>query len=494
MRRLAPLIAIAVVVGALTTVAPSAGGATNGGGAAAGTGFTAVAAGKSPQGRARPPRRQTQEAVFNVPNPWGTKAQNYNIVSRIAQAIRGVPGPTKYHPNPTITIATYLMDHTASVTAMIEACQRGVDIRVVLDDDIVNRNSRRLISALNGDNIHDTDGDGKADSKPKTGPCGRKLRKKRDRDGDKRGWGYAQRQLVDEDPVLMSRTQARASLDQPITASRTWGKDGSYVKVCDGGCRNAGSGGNMHSKFYLFSKTGKSRNVVMISSSNINRGGAKLGWNDMYIMRERPESYKYYLMVHRALTKEVRANNQTEYIVDGPITSRFFPIRKGGKRNDPTLRDLKNVRCTSAFGPTEIHISMFFWKGSRGNYLVDRLLDLAHNGCRVSIIYGAPSRQIAERLRNAAGAGRINLYDSRWDMDLDGYVDVRTHAKYLLVKGTYKDDSSAFLVSTGSQNWVNGSLSLGDETSVNINLKSAYQAYRHNWDVIRAHSRRLPYA
>lgn len=157
-----------------------------------------------------------------------------------------MPGLTKYHPNPTITIATYLLDHTPSVTALIEARQRGVDIRVVLDNDIDNRNSRRLISALNGDNIHDTDGDGKADSKPKTGPCGRKLRKK----GDKRlDTELSRRSVVEQDtePVLMTRAQARASLNQPITASRTWGKDGSYVKICDGGCRNAGSGGNMHS-------------------------------------------------------------------------------------------------------------------------------------------------------------------------------------------------------------------------------------------------------
>ena len=38
----------------------------------------------------------------------------------------------------------------------------------------------------------------------------------------------------------------------------------------------------MHSKFYLFSRTGASQHVVMVSSSNLNRGGAVLGWNDMY--------------------------------------------------------------------------------------------------------------------------------------------------------------------------------------------------------------------
>jgi hypothetical protein len=46
---------------------------------------------------------------------------------------------------------------------------------------------------------------------------------------------------------------------------------------------------------------------------------------------------------------------------------------------------------------------------------------------------------------------------------------------------------------TGSQNWVAGSLSKGDETTLNIALKSAYRDYLHNWNDIRRHSRRLPY-
>ena len=46
---------------------------------------------------------------------------------------------------------------------------------------------------------------------------------------------------------------------------------------------------------------------------------------------------------------------------------------------------------------------------------------------------------------------------------------------------------------TGSQNWVTGSLSVSDETSLNIALRSAYRSYLKNWDAIRDHSRRLPY-
>jgi hypothetical protein len=45
---------------------------------------------------------------------------------------------------------------------------------------------------------------------------------------------------------------------------------------------------------------------------------------------------------------------------------------------------------------------------------------------------------------------------------------------------------------TGSQNWVAGSLSRGDELSLNIALGSAYNDYVADWRNIRAHSRRVP--
>ena len=111
----------------------------------------------------------------------------------------------------------------------------------------------------------------------------------------------------------------------------------------------------------------------------------------------------------------------------------------------------------------------------------------------MNVIYGAPSVKMAERLRDAARARRIKLYDSRWDYDGDGWNEVRTHAKYVLVKGTFGKKRRARVVMTGSQNWVSGSLTRGDETTLNIARKRAYQQYVKHWNAVRKHSRRLPY-
>ena len=408
--------------------------------------------------------------VFNVPRPWGTKAQKYRIVSTVEKAIRKTPGPTKAEPNPRIVISTYLLDRKPSVDALVAACRRGVSVRVIMDEDIENKNSRRIIRTLNGDNVPDRNGDGIGDRKPRAGACNRPLKNR------------VAAKMTGEDLARSMRV--------PTEDSVTWGKDKSYAKKCDGSCR--GRGGNMHSKFFLFSKTGTARNVVIVSSSNLNRGGAELGWNDGFVINNRATLYNGFNTVHREMTEDSRAGDRKVEVRDGRYTARFFPMRNAGKRKDPTLKDLNQIGCRSALGRTQIHVSMFYWKGSRGQYLATKLLNLARQGCSVNIIYGAPSLEIAERLRNAAKSRLINLYDSRWDMNNDGYNEVRTHAKYVLVKGRYGGKAKSWQVLTGSQNWVAGSLSRGDEVTLNVASRSAYNDYRKNWQAIRKHSRRMP--
>jgi hypothetical protein len=435
-------------------------------------------------------------ATFNKPRHFGTEAEHYRILTTIEKAINHTR-PTAKDPHPVIMVTSFLLDRSVAVTDLIDACRRHVQVRVILDEDIDNANARRLIKALNADNVRDRNGDGIADTKPKAGPCNRRLRTGRTTtDGTlERGTGTVKRQLPYYPNRFRSPSMSVAAARQsvrivPGDTEVTWGKDGSYVKRCDGSCR--GPGGNMHSKMYVFSHTGKAKHVVMESSSNLNRGGALLGWNDLFVMNNRPKSYKVYAAIHREMTRDTRAGDKKVQVVDGPYTSRFFPMRHASKRNDPTLNDLQKIRCTSDLGPTQIHVSMFYWKGYRGDYLLDKLLSLARSGCQVSVIYGAPSRAIAARLRSAAKAGVVRLYDSRWDFNEDGFNEIRTHAKYVLVRGTVGTDRSSFQVWTGSQNWVAGSLSKGDEISLNIATKAAYNSYLGDWVMIRNHSRQIP--
>ena len=377
-----------------------------------------------------PPRGPT----FNTPRPWGSHAQRYHIVRTVDTAIDHT-SPTSWDPHPVIYISLFLLDDKTSVDALINARNRGVSVRVVLDPDITGHQADRLTTVLNLDNHPDVHGP------------------------------------ISSDP-------------------ETWGKDQSYVLRCNGSCR--GGGGNVHTKFYAFSHSGDVRNVVMVSSSNLNAGGALNGWNDLFVMEQRPTTFAYYAKIHAEMTDQTRASGGLDQVVDGPFTSRFFPMQNASKSTDPTMRDLNKIRCSSNFGRTRINVSMFYWSGTRGAYLASKLINLGRQGCIVSVIYGAPSKQVRLQLRAAAVKHLINVYDSRWDLNGDGYYDVRTHGKYLLVKGTYAGNRSAHLVSTGSQNWVGGSLTIGDEVTLNIALASAYTKYMNNWNVVRNHSRRIP--
>ncbi len=376
-------------------------------------------------------------AAFNTPRPWGTSAQRYHIVRTVDTAIRNVPGWSSNEAvaQPVIYISQFLLDDKPSVDALINASNRGDSVRVVLDPDIVGHQADRLTWALNHDNKPDVNGP------------------------------------ISSDP-------------------KTWGADESYVLRCTGSCR--GGGGNVHTKFYAFSRTGSVKNVVMVSSSNLNKGGALNGWNDLYVMRQRPKTFAKFAEIHAEMTDQTRAGTGLDEVVDGPYTSRFFPMENATKANDPTMKDLNRIRCHSAFGRTRINVSMFYWEGTRGAYLASKLISLARDGCQISVIYGAPSKAVRLQLRAAAVKHLINVYDSRWDLNGDGAYDVRTHEKYVLVKGTFAGNRSAHLVMTGSQNWVGGSLSKGDEVTLNIALTSAYNSYIRNWGVVRNHSRRIP--
>lgn len=411
--------------------------------------------------------RPIDAPAFNVPHPWGTPGQRSAILRKVESAINHTP------KGQTMLISSYLFDQRSSVNALISACRRGVSVRVVLDGQIASHQSRRLVAALNGDNIRPNGHGGW--TKPKTRKCGRRLA------------GHTK-----VSPDAMSAKQIQQSVSGPTGNSRTWGKDKSYVKKCSGSCR--GTGALMHAKFYAFSRTSGIPHVIMVSSSNLNDGGAVRGWNDLAAMKRRPKSFKMYEAIHLEMTQDDEGDDRGKFeVVDGPYTSRFFPWPGTGRKGDPVMKDLNKIGCHGPRGRTLVQVSMFYWKGTRGNYIATKLLSLAHHGCQVSIIYGAPSNQIASRLRAAAGAGVINLFDSRWWFDDgDTEVDVRTHSKYILVNGRYGGRARSWQVMMGTANWTPGSLVRADENSINIASASVWRAYSRNWTFVRNHSRRVP--
>ena len=333
----------------------------------------------------------------------------------------------------TVLISTYLLDRKPAVDALVGAKRRGVRVRVVMDGGIDSGPARRLKFVLNRDN-------------------------------------------------------GRQGL--------RWGPDGSFAVQCVGSCRGGGENQAMHAKFYAFSHTGTARNVVMVSSGNINRAGATLGYNDLFTMRGVPRTFATYKRVHDEMSLD-RVDGDP-YVVwrEDRFESRVFPRRGASRATDPTYQALSRVHCAGATGGagrggrTALHVSMFHWQGERGMYLARRLLALHRDGCVVRVIYGAPSDEVSALLRDSAWRGGIDLYDSREDRNEDGQVDLRVHSKYLLINGHYGTDRSSWRVLTGSQNWSDGSLTGGDENTLHVNSRPAYARYLDNWNFVREHGTR----
>ena len=187
-------------------------------------------------------------AVFNVPAPWGTAEQQNRIINKVNTAVEHAA------PGSTVLIATYLFDRKKSVDALIAACQKGASVRVLLDGNIATSASARLAQTLNGDNVDD---DG-----PNTGACGQGA------------------PVPGETPTPLTQEDVPESVTEVDGSRPSWGGDRSYVAKCNRACR--GDGSSMHGKFYVFSQTGEASNVIMVSSSNLNAGGASRGWNDLY--------------------------------------------------------------------------------------------------------------------------------------------------------------------------------------------------------------------
>ena len=103
--------------------------------------------------------------TYNEPNPWGSGSDNTRIVRKVEEAFKNVR-PTRKDPHPVILVTGYLFDRKNSADALIDACRRGVSVRVIIDRDVASSPSRKLITALNADNVRDRDRNGIADNDP----------------------------------------------------------------------------------------------------------------------------------------------------------------------------------------------------------------------------------------------------------------------------------------------------------------------------------------
>jgi phosphatidylserine/phosphatidylglycerophosphate/cardiolipin synthase-like enzyme len=121
----------------------------------------------------------------------------------------------------------------------------------------------------------------------------------------------------------------------------------SYAKTCMQSCR--GARGAAHSKVYLFSKTGKAKNVVMSGSANLTVAGAVNQWNDMYTWIDNRKLFNFAVRVYKEMWQDAPVAQQFVQYSTGKDLLGFTPlIGPGGRTSDPVQDLLNRVSCTGA--------------------------------------------------------------------------------------------------------------------------------------------------
>ena len=257
-------------------------------------------------------------------------------------------------------------------------------------------------------------------------------------------------------------------------------KKSSFIHRCVSGCRaDKNEYNNLHSKFYLFSKTGRNRNVVMLGSHNMTLNAVRWQWNDLWTTVGKPQLYDQF----EALFNDMRPDwdkRRASYAFceDGQNCpagdqQKYYNIvfpRHTTASKDAVLDILNNVQCVyvnadGAQRRTLLRLSMHTMRGNRGNYIAAKLRELYAAGCNLRVNYGLMGFHTKQQIGAPTARGRVPLRSTGFNLrddvptgdpeidDMPESIERYTHHKYFVLRGSYKGVIESNIVWTGSTNW-----------------------------------------
>ena len=138
---------------------------------------------------------------------------------------------------------------------------------------------------------------------------------------------------------------------------------------------------------------------------------------------------------------------------------------------DPVMNRLKAIDCaaqpgTGINGKTAIRIMMYGWNGDRGVWIANEVAQLKKQGCDIKIITSVAGGQVIKILREAGIPVRSADYKYIYNEDGTSTVDFYSHLKGMAISGTYNGVATRALW-TGSENW-SGMSFLNDELCIGL--------------------------
>ena len=258
----------------------------------------------------------------------------------------------------------------------------------------------------------------------------------------------------------------------------------SWARTCRQSCR--GPGGASHSKFFMFSKVGSAKRVVMQGSANLTLAATNNQWNDMYTYVNNKKIWKFTerIFAEASVDKRLKAPFEAIKLKNSDLI--MFPLQ-GKKAYDPVARMLNDVKCrnaaSTASGRTVIRIAPDVLRQGRGMSLATKVRDLWNQGCDIKIGYTVMGIDVGRFLRNPAGRGPVPMKHLVQDFNGDGVFDNYFHLKTMSINGNYAGNRSGYAVLNGSANWSSSSARSDENLGVFYTKKRTlrYQGHFDYW-------------
>jgi phosphatidylserine/phosphatidylglycerophosphate/cardiolipin synthase-like enzyme len=278
--------------------------------------------------------------------------------------------------------------------------------------------------------------------------------------------------------LLIDSHASTAQIKQLRSYLGTGTSDGSYLRTCKYSCM-ANKPSFIHSKLYLFSRTGGATQVSMNSSANPAETGISKSWNNTYTTVGDKTLYDANVANFNDMLPD-KTNTSYYHTVESPPYKEYFFPRAGSTKNSDTLYNiLDDVSC-----PSTVRLTTYFWTSAR-LYLAEKLSAMRKAGCTIEVIYpDGPGAQdtIYPQVTAELRSGKIDTWNTRPKKGL--YV----HNKVILIDGTYQGVGGQKLVYATSQNLTLTSLRESNEVMLRIPNLPAYWLYEGNFEQIKSQS------
>ncbi|WP_189827761.1 phospholipase D-like domain-containing protein [Streptomyces finlayi] len=277
------------------------------------------------------------------------------------------------------------------------------------------------------------------------------------------------------------------------TALGTDQSKASYVTNCgaDRGCighrelvDGSEDGSINHNKFWTFSETGGTKNVVVQASANMTSLQRTDLFNNAVTIVD-SALYGVYQDYFADLAKRKVNNNYYKTPSAGAYKTYFFPRQEaaGKKWNADASTDtvaliLGNVDCKAG---TEVRVAANLFSRRE---VAGKLVSMEAAGCTVRLAGdgGASTSDDVRKILAGKIADRVECAEKR-----EGKNPVGLHSKYVLINGTYEGRAGRKLVFTGSHNLSYAALRANDETLLKIDDAGIYDQFKANHQQIMSY-------